>query len=305
MENKLIFNEVALLWEEEKKTWVKRSTFSVYSLHLHKHLIPAFSRFTDICERDVQSFVSRLLSEGLQQKTVRDILMILHMVLNYAVKYYGWEHRPMDIHFPTKQMNSALHVLSLAQQRKLMLYLSRNLSGYNLGLALCLNTGLRIGEICALTWGDLDLKTGVVHVNKTIQRVYLGDHHSEVVVDTPKTVSSYRDIPLSPDLVNLLRPLKKGTKSHYYVLTNQSKPTEPGPYRAYFKRVLRKLGLPPIHFHGLRHSFATRCIECGCDYKTVSVLLGHANISTTLNLYVHPGLSHKKKVVNKAFRKLQ
>ena len=142
-------------------------------------------------------------------------------------------------------------------------------------------------------------------MNKTLQRIYLGAHRSEVIVDTPKTASSCRDIPISATLVAQLRPLKKAARPRHYVLTNDEKPTEPGPYRVYFKRLMRELGLPPIRFHGLRHSFATRCIECNCDYKTVSALLGHASINTTLNLYVHPGLAQKKKCVNRAARGLR
>jgi len=168
-----------------------------------------------------------------------------------------------------------------------------------------LQTGLRIGEICALTWADLDLKAGLLRVNKTLQRVYLGPNCTKVVLDSPKTAHSYREIPLSAQLIVQLRPLKRRAQLGHYVLTNSAKPAEPGTFRAYFKRLIHSLELPPIRFHGLRHSFATRCIECGCDYKTVSALLGHANISTTLNLYVHPNIDHKKRCVNKASSRLQ
>lgn len=305
MKNIPTFEELALLWEADKEAFVKRSTFSIYSLHLHKHLIPAFGPLTSLSDREVQDFVNGQLREGMKAKTIKDILMILNMVLRFGARYQGWEHRPMDIRFPSHcSGRNRLHVLSLSQQRKLLTYLSMNFSYYNLGLILCLSTGMRIGELCALTWADIDLKTGVVHVTKTLQRVYLGAHRSEVIVDTPKTENSFRDIPLSADMVAWIRPVKKNAKPQHYVLTNAARPTEPGNYRSYFKRLMENLGFPPIRFHGLRHSFATRCIECHCDYKTVSAILGHSNVNTTLNLYVHPGLSLKKKCVNKAFRTL-
>lgn len=304
MKTTITFQDLALLWEEDKQAYVKRSTLSIYSIHLHRHLIPAFGARTAISEAEVQAFVNRLLGAGMGQKTVRDILMVLQMVLRFAAKYYGWEQKPMDIRYPTLRSCNSLQVLSLPQQRRLMQFIEQNPSSCNLGIALCLNTGMRIGEICALTWGDVDLKAGLVHVTKTIQRIYLGRHRTEVILDSPKTVNSCRDIPISASMVALLRPLKKCAKPRHYVLTNQEKPTEPATYRAYFKRLLKQLGLPAIRFHGLRHSFATRCIECNCDYKTVSALLGHANINTTLNLYVHPGMAQKKKCVNKAFRRL-
>lgn len=306
MKNIPTFEELALLWETDKKAFVKRSTFSIYSLHLHKHLIPAFGPLTSLSETEVQAFVNTKLCQGMKAKTVKDLLMILNMVLRFGARYRSWKHRPMDIRFPSTCARKArLHVLSLSQQKKLLAYLSMNFNYYNLGLILCLSTGMRIGELCALTWADIDLKAGVVHVTKTLQRVYLGAHHSEVMVDTPKTENSYRDIPLSADMVAWIRPLKKKATPRHYVLTNAERPTEPGNYRSYFKRLMENLGLPPIHFHGLRHSFATRCIECNCDYKTVSAILGHSNVNTTLNLYVHPGFDLKKKCVTKAFRQLQ
>ena len=305
MENKLTFNEVAALWEEDKRVYVKRSTFSIYSLHLRKHLLPSFGMQTCVSESDVQTFVNKQLQEGMRPKTVKDILVVLQMVLRFAAKHCGWDYRPMDIHYPTPRVGPFLQVLTLGQQKKLLQHINLNFNYYNLGISICLQTGLRIGEICALTWADLDLKAGLLHVCKTLQRIYLGPNCTEVVLDSPKTAHSYREIPLSAQLIAQLRPLKRRAQPGHYVLTNSAKPAEPGTFRAYFKRLIRSLELPPIRFHGLRHSFATRCIQCGCDYKTVSALLGHANINTTLNLYVHPDLSLKKRCVNKASRKLQ
>ena len=227
------------------------------------------------------------------------------MVLRFAAKYCHWNYRPMDIHYPTPRVSPYLQVLTLGQQKKLLQYINLNFNYYNLGISICLQTGLRIGEICALTWADLDLKAGLLRVNKTLQRVYLGPNSSEIVLDSPKTAHSYREVPLSAQLIAQLRPLKRRADPRHFVLTGAAKAAEPAVFRAYFKRLMRSLGLPLIRFHGLRHSFATRCIECGCDYKTVSALLGHANISTTLNLYVHPNIDHKKRCVNKASRRLQ
>ena len=116
----------------------------------------------------------------------------------------------------------------------------------------------------------------------------------------PKTVNSVRDIPITKNLMKMLKPLCGIVNPDYYVLSNESKPIEPRTYRNYYKALMQELGIPRIKFHGLRHSFATRCIESNCDYKTVSVLLGHSNIGTTLNLYVHPNLEQKKKCLDKA-----
>jgi integrase len=110
---------------------------------------------------------------------------------------------------------------------------------------------------------------------------------------------------MNQELLDLVRPYKKAKNNNYFVLPNNAKPTEPRIYRNYYKQVLKQLDIPNLKFHGLRHTFATRCIESQCDYKTVSVLLGHANVSTTLNLYVHPNLDQKRKCIDKMFEHLK
>ncbi len=115
----------------------------------------------------------------------------------------------------------------------------------------------------------------------------------------PCSIQSY-----CAEALTLIKPLLKVVNTGFYVISNDSKPIEPRTYRAYYKRLMKSLNIPPIKFHGLRHSFATRCIESNCDYKTVSVLLGHSDISTTLNLYVHPNMEQKKRCITKMFKSL-
>lgn len=129
-----------------------------------------------------------------------------------------------------------------------------------------------------------------------------GERKTEILIDTPKTKNSIREIPMNRDLIKMLKPMKKIVNSKFFMLTNDLKPTEPRTYRSYYQKFMRELNMPKLKFHGLRHSFATRCIESKCDYKTVSVLLGHSNISTTLNLYVHPNMDQKKKCIDQMFK---
>lgn len=308
MVTKKNISQIADLWKEEKRQFVKKSTFAAYSLIVETHLQPAFGNLTAVTEKDVQDFVLHKLNGGLSQKTIKDMLIVLRMILKFGAKKNYCVYAPIDVIFPTDRERQELEVLSIANQKKIMRFVEDNFTFRNLGIFICLSTGIRIGEICALTWSDIDTDNGVIHIRKTIQRIYIrenGIKHTELMIDTPKTATSIRDIPMTKDLLSVLKPLRKVVKDSFFVLTNDSMPTEPRTYRNYYKKLLVKLDIPPIKFHGLRHSFATRCIESHCDYKTVSVILGHSNISTTLNLYVHPNYEQKKKCIDKMLRALK
>lgn len=301
MKKNTTFSKVAELWKADKKQYVKKSTYAAYCLLIQSHLLPEFKELNDIGEDVVQAFVNRKLTSGLSQKTVRDILVVLKMILRYGAKHGLMELHQFDIVFPTERERQDIEVLTITNQRHLMTYVKEHFSFLNLGIFICLNAGLRIGEVCALQWDDIDVTAGIIRVSKTIQRIYRVDgeeKYTELIVDKPKTKNSIREIPMTRDLLALVRPLKKIVRRDFYVLTNAANPTEPRTYRSYFNKLQKELGLPMMRFHGLRHSFATRCIESKCDYKTVSVLLGHSNISTTLNLYVHPNMEQKKKCID-------
>lgn len=229
------------------------------------------------------------------------------MIIKYGIKNGYLDYIQYDVKFPTNQSSKKIDVLSKSDQKKFMNYLKENFTFKNLGLLICLNTGLRIGEICALKWENVDTDEGVIKVRGTLQRVYILDEvekRTEIILDTPKTANSLRDIPISTELLRVMKPIKRVVNDTYFVLSNDKTPIEPRTYRNYYKNLMKKLELPQIKFHGLRHSFATRCIESNSDYKTVSVILGHANISTTLNLYVHPNHEQKKKCINKMLKSL-
>jgi len=301
-------SEVISLWKVDKKQYVKKSTYSAYMLLIQNHLLPNFGDRYQVEEAEVQSFVFQKLASGLSQKTIKDILIVLKMVLKFGAKNKWIEYKPFDIQFPTEREKHNLEVLNRGDQKKIMNYIQEHFTFRNLGVYICLCAGMRIGEICALTWDDIDTDNGIICVRRTIQRIYIiedGARKTELILDTPKTKNSIRDIPMSKDLLRMLKPIKKIVNNSFFVLTNEAKPTEPRTYRSYYKSMMKELGMPELKFHGLRHSFATRCIESNCDYKTVSVLLGHSNISTTLNLYVHPNLEQKKKAIDQMFKGLK
>lgn len=300
--------EIVSLWKADKKQYVKKSSFSAYMLLLENHLLPTFGKRCQMDEADVQAFVFKKLEEGLSQKSVKDILIVLKMVLKFGAKNKWLEYRQFDIQFPTEREKHEIEVLSRANQKKVMNHVQSHFTFRNLGIYICLSAGIRIGEVCALRWEDVDTENGVISIRRTIQRIYVIDddqRKTELVLDTPKTKNSIREIPMSRDLLQILKPVKKIVNNNFFVLTNDAKPTEPRTYRSYYKKLMQTLDMPVLKFHGLRHSFATRCVESKCDYKTISVLLGHSNISTTLNLYVHPNLEQKKKCIDQMFKTLK
>lgn len=303
--NKKTIKEIADIWKEDKRQYVKQSTMAVYLLSLENHLLPIFGGKMEVTEEGVQAFALDKLNHGLSPKSIKDMLIVLKMVVRFGEKQ-GWlNHVEWKVKFPANQPKATLPILTKANQKKLMDYLKDNFTFPNLGILVCLSTGLRIGEVCALKWSDINMDTGLLHVNHTIERIYIVDSdkpHTEIVINTPKTKNSLREIPLSKELVRIFKPLMKVVNKDYYILTNNTKPTEPRTYRNYFNKLLKQLDIPRLKFHGPRHSFATRCIESHCDYKTVSVLFGHADISTTLNLYVHPNEEQKRTCIDKMMR---
>lgn len=301
------FKEIATEWREFKKNYIKRSTYSAYTLIVENHLIPFFGNKTQITEREIQRYALFKHNDGLSSKSIKDTIVVLKMILKYGCKQGYLKTTSWDIILPTEEKKNNIAVFNIDTQKKIMSYIHSNFTFKNFGIYLCLSTGLRIGEVCALQWKDIDINTGLISITKTIGRIYIIENsikHTELIIDSPKTKNSIREVPIPNDMIKLLKSIKKIVNPDYYILTNEKCPIEPRTYRNYYKRLLSKLNVPKLKFHGLRHSFATRCIECNCDYKTVSVLLGHSNISTTLNLYVHPNLDQKKKCINKMFKSL-
>ena len=303
------FSEVATLWKADKRKYVRKSSYAIYSLLCNKYILPVFGDDRSLSEDSIQGFVDDMLQRGYAVKTVKDTMLVLKMILRHGEKIGAWPHLEFSVHYPT--VSAAPRYIPTLSPRHLHLlleYLKGHFSYRNLGIMLCLYSGLRIGEVCGLQWKDLDVSLGVIRVNKTVQRISISDgaiREYYISVDAPKTSSSIREIPFTAELKSIIRPLKKIMPSEYFLISNGPAPMEPRAYRDYFHSLLRRLDIPNIRFHALRHSFATRCIASRCDYKTVSVILGHSSISTTLDLYVHPGFSEKKKCIDRLSKSLE
>ena len=254
----------------------------------------------------MQQFVLGKLEAGLSKKTVHDIIAVLKSVGRFGARRGMSEIPSWDIEYPSDTIARILPVLSLPDHKKLLNALASEPTPQNIGIMIALCCGLRIGEVCALQWTEVDMARRIITVAGTAGRIYNCDlMATEQYVSTPKTRNSNREIPISPLLFKALNVVKKQQSVEKYVVGEGTKAKEPRTYRETFSRILKRLGIPPIVFHGLRHTFATRCIESGCDYKTVSVILGHSNVATTLNLYVHPNIEQKKRCIARLNKFLQ
>lgn len=280
---------------------MKKASFATYENLLHNHVLPVFGDATSISEEELQDFVLEKLDMGYCLATVQQIVLVARMVLRHGATLGLCPKPDWCIRYPARHAGRPLKLFSLEDQRLILRAVLENPTPRAFGIYLTLASGMRIGELCALRWADIDVRAGVIRVQRTLSRVCLPGRTglgTEIVIGSPKTPSSLREIPISDNLMTLIPKIASGRKGDDYVLTGGPKPTEPRAYRYFFNVFQDQLGIPRRNFHALRHSFATRCIEAGFDAKTVSVLLGHASINTTLELYVHPGFDKKKACVN-------
>lgn len=299
----ITFQDAALGWVNSIIPQVKESTYAKYENLLKCYILPALGEkaVPDISHETVEALCNNLLiyggkkGQGLSPKTVSDSLTIIRSILQYSVKK-GIVSCCSAQSVIIKQQSKKMQVLSRREQEKLCSFLFSNLDERNLGILVCLFTGLRIGEICALKWGDISLSEQVINVRFTIQRIQ--DFNSvgkktKIIITSPKSPCSCRTIPLPPELANLLRKYKSSDNA--YVLTGMNNTfIEPRTMQNHFRRVLLACGLNQVNFHTLRHTFATRCVEVGFDIKSLSEILGHANVNITMNRYVHPSIDLKR-----------
>ena len=305
---KILYKDWIYTWLLEKKDYIKESTYANYSNNIFNHIIPKLGNYylNELNHKIIQDFLLELSKNGrkdnnggLAEKTIKDITIIIKGSIKKGINEDKIKHIELTFNYPKDNKENKLYVLTKREQNKITSYVLKNINSRNIGLLISLYSGIRIGELCALRWADVDFKKNCLTINKTIQRVYIKDKDkniSKVIITTPKTKNANREIPINKDFLEILKKVKSDKK--YYILTGNEKYIEPRTYRKYFNKILDELRIKHFNFHSLRHTFATNCISLGVDYKTVSELLGHANVNITLNLYVHPRYSQKKKCID-------
>ena len=302
----LTFGDYCDEWLTLCRNRVKESTYVKYYGVVNRHIKPALGERKpgELNTILVERFSHNLLTQKqLSAKTVRDILTVLHAILDYGRKQRGSGFVEMDIIYPQSRKKE-MRVLSTEEQFKLVQYLLTNMSNLKFGILLALFTGLRIGEICALRWEDIYLEDRFVHVGKSMQRLQKVDEPSDyyktkIVIGETKSDTSNRDIPLNEHLAEICKYMKQDDPKAY-VLTGQVKAyMEPRVLQYRFSTMLKECGLEGVHFHTLRHTFATRCVESGFEIKSLSEVLGHASTKVTLDRYVHSSMELKRMNMDK------
>lgn len=303
---------VAEKWLESIATSRKCSTIQKYSTIYNKYIKPNWGE--SVIDELNQNEILKELPETAGESITKSILCIFNSILAYGAATYGTGEIHLSYRAKRSSVTSSnnINTINTTDQQKLTEYLLTELDIYKLGILLCLFMGLRLGEICALKWEDIDMISRTLHVNRTVQRLPVDTVHTSgssqnnhtatrktsLYIDSPKTSNSLREIPI-PDFIydKLSDYYNTSMKGDSYFL-KKNQPMDPRTYQNRFHIYIREAGIGNTHFHALRHTFATNCISSGADAKSVSEILGHSNVNITLNRYVHPNLETKRSAIN-------
>jgi len=288
-------------WLSDMRRHVRDSTFAAYESIVRTHLRPAFggAPVRTVTETRMADFLSAESARGLSSGTLRLTHCVLHMSLRYAATHGYVSNPPAMPPLPPRPRRAA-RCLPDRDLRALEYRLRRSPEPCGIGILLCIYTGLRVGEVCALRWGDIDPGAGTLTVHSTVQRLRVDGEGggTRLCFGPPKSPSSLRTIPLPAFLRAELEPFRAGPDC--FLLAGSSQDfMEPRQLQRRFKAILREVGAADINFHALRHTFATRCIQLGFDVKSLSDVLGHADVGTTLNTYVHPSMEQVRGYMEK------
>lgn len=297
------FKLLAGLWLTDIRASIRESTYTRYYRIVEKYLIPRLGEqvLAKMEQRDINSLPEELLNSGgvngggLSPKTTSDILCVLKSIFKYG-KTLGYPVPATDTLRRPQQNTKLAEIVSEESRVRLeqCVLEQRNLTG--LGILFTLFTGVRIGELCGLRWEDINFEESTVCISRTVGRISDLDPDSatrtKVVLSAPKTGSSVRVIPIPEFLMQIL--LLYRHDGDCYLLTGDRTYTEPHQYYVRYRKYLKHNHIGEYSFHALRHTFATRCVEAGFDPKTLSEILGHSNVTTTMSIYVHPTIQQKR-----------
>ena len=292
-DNSSFFSVSIINWLNSKNI-IKDTTYYNYYSIINGKLIPFFKdiKLTDINKSLIVEFTRKLKLQKLSSKRIKDILLLLNQFLQD-------QNINIKMEYPVLQKKN----ISILTNDEISVIEKDTLQTTDIkkfATLLTLFTGLRIGELCALQWKDIDLERKVIHITKNIIRTKSDESSylkTETKIDTPKTVTSIRDIPIKDELISYLKAFQK--EKNIFLLTEGNFYMSPNKYYYFYRKYFEDLNIVNYKFHTLRHTFATRSLSFGMDIKTLSVILGHTSVKITLDLYVHITEEEKRKQINK------
>lgn len=306
----MYLSDVFEMWLYEQRVSIKQSTHSNYKSKLKLYLIPLFGNLNiyNLNIKEINQIWKQWVrgkGSKLSDKYIHDIITVFKAVLKYTSVQFNISIKTEEL-FSVSIEKREITVFSEYEQRTLLNLLLKKCEPTSLGIIMCMYTGMRLGEICALKWGDIHINDEYIDVNKTLYRTQninsISVHgkipKTIIVIDKPKTNSSIRKIPVCNYLNKLLFDTGTHSESNYF-LTDSGKYIEPRAYQYIFKKLLIEAGITPAKFHTIRHTFATNCINAGCDVKSLSEILGHSSVKITLERYVHPSMKTRKMQLDK------
>lgn len=299
------FSEIIDTWFESKKGLVKESTLSAYYVALRSHIRPYWgNKDTITCARnELQLFVNNCISMGLSVKSAKDMDIIMRQIIMWANDELDARIGiSLKVKYPKKSMQEKTQnrVYTKAECAMFVQHFEKTKDLVALGVVVALYSGMRIGEISGLQFGDIDVEHNTIQVRRIVERIVdIQSGKTKVVIGLPKTITSQRTIPLHNSVANYIKPLLDYYPKNYYLLSGSDKPVEPRTFRNKYYRLCKLIGITkPLNFHSIRHTCATHLIEAGNDVKNVSAILGHSDVTTTLNIYTHATQSKQAQAIN-------
>lgn len=288
------------------KPRTKQRTYQKYCLQIRRHILPDLGDYemSELTALRLQKFVVVLSDKGLSASTQNGIISVVKQSLKNAARLNVVDREYSDGMLRPKGRERKTGCFTKEEQRKIERYVLESGKPKLLGLVIALYTGVRIGELLALEWSDVDLKKGQISVWKSCYDGWENGRYVKIV-EAPKTPSSVRDVPVPKQLTPIFKELKRNAASSYVIGGKKKYGVQVRSYQRTFENVLKKLGIPHKGFHALRHTFATRALECGMDVKTLSEILGHSDPNVTLRRYAHSLLEHKKQMMDKVGKLLR
>ena len=294
------FNDIADAWLSRVMNTHKKTTYDKYQGICRKYIFPFTEglEYRKIKNETLKSlYIKKIepLSLSRSSSVQSSIVTVLNQIICYTNEMYDMNLNKIRLSSP-RSCQAPVEVFSRDEQKDLVRYLHENIDPTKLGVYICISTGLRLGEICALKWEDIDLSQHTISINKSVHRVNTEkeSRKTKLITSSPKSKSSKRIIPISDELLSLL--MKQENKEGY--LLNPLKPTDPRTFENRYGKILNDIGISHKKFHVLRHTFATNCIYNGMDAKSLSEILGHSSVQITLNRYVHPSMEQKRSQLN-------